>query len=506
MKNKILSVAFVVILIIIANSCNDYLDVNYDPSFPQSAESYSILPPVLGQMVRGDAWDARYAGKYVQNMVQNTKNYSFDLHGYIAGSDAAGEKWRSHYWSIGKNIDLMIEQSTAKEQWDYVGVAKAIRAWSWQSSTDVYGEMILTQAWEPNRFVFDYDTQDKIYAEVVRLSEEALKDLARTDGNVNTASLGRGDLVYKGDRTKWIKFVYANLARNVHHLSNKSTYNPDKVIEYVDKSFSSNADNFNVPHAGTNSGDGNFFGPLRNNMGGFRASNYFLNLLNGQIFNGVSDPRLPLMYSACPDGVYRGADPGLGDPNDKAGNTMRLPTLWGVDPGAFNASTTAGKYIFTNKADHPIITYFELQFIKAEAAFKKGDKALAYEAFKKGVEAHMDFVKVAAADKTSYMASAAVPQSAAALTLNDIMLQKYIALWVHGALETWVDMRRYDYSNTVYTGFILPNPLYIDNNGKLAYRFRPRYNSEYVWNLDALKKIGGDLPDFHTKKPWFLEK
>ena len=504
MKNKILTVAFVLTLIIFSNSCNDYLDINYDPSFPQTAESYSLLPPIMSQMVRGESFDVRYAGKYVQNFVQNTKNYSFDLHGYIAGSDAAGEKWRSHYWSIGKNADLIIEQATAKEQWDYVGVAKAIRAWSWQSSTDVYGEMILTQAWEPNRFVFDYDTQDKIYEEVVRLSEEALTDLARTDGNVNVASLGRGDLVYKGDRAKWIKFVYANLARNAHHISNKASYNPDKVIEYVDKAFASNADNFNVPHAGTNSNDGNFFGPLRNNMGPFRASNFFLSLLNGQVFNGVVDPRLPLMYSPAKDGVFRGATPGLGDTTDVATNPRRLPTLWGVDPAAFNASTTVGKYIFTNKADHPLITYFELQFIKAEAALKKGNKELAYEAFKKGVDAHMDFVKVAAADKASYMASAAIPQSASALTLSDVMLQKYIALWVHGALETWVDMRRHNYSSTVYTGFTLPNPLYNDNGGVPAYRFRPRYNSEYVWNLDALKKIGGDLPNFHTSKPWFL--
>lgn len=153
----------------------------------------------------------------------------------------------SHYWSIGKNIDLIIEQATAKEQWDYVGVAKAIRAWSWQSTTDVNGEMILTEAFKPNTYVFNYDTQDKIYEEVVRLSEDALKDLNRTDGNVSTLGLGRGDLVYKGDRTKWIKFVYANLARNAHHLSNKASYNPDKVIEYVDKSFASNADNFSVP-------------------------------------------------------------------------------------------------------------------------------------------------------------------------------------------------------------------------------------------------------------------
>ena len=505
MKNKIFSLLLVMGLIILSNSCNDYLDVNYDPSFPQTAESYSVLPPVLYQMVRGESFDDRYAGKYVQNFVHTTKNYVFDLHGYLAGSDAAGEKWRSHYWSIGKNVDLMIEQSTAKEQWDYVGVAKAIRAWSWQSSTDVYGEMILDQAWEPNRYVFDYDTQDKIYAEVVRLSEEAITDLSRTDGNVSEASLGRGDLVYKGDREKWIKFIYANLAHNALHLSKKSTFNADKVIEYVDKSFSSNADNFNVPHSGTNSGDANFFGPLRNNMGSFRASNFFVSLLNGEVFNGVIDPRISLMYTTAKDGVYRGATPGIGDTTNTASNPRRLPTLWGVDPDAYSSTTTVGKYIFTNNADHPIITYFELQFMKAEAAFLKGDKSMAYDAFKKGLIAHMEFTKVPQSDIDVYMASAAVPQSSGALTLSDIMMQKYIALWVHGALETWVDMRRYDYSSGIYKGFTLPNPLYVDNNGVPAYRFRPRYNSEYVWNLEALKKIGGDLPNFHTTKPWYLQ-
>jgi hypothetical protein len=398
----------------------------------------------------------------------------------------------------------MIERSTAKQEWDYVGVAKAIRAWSWQSSTDVYGDMILTEAFKPNTYVFNYDTQDKIYDEVIRLSLDAIKDLERSDGNVSTLGLSRGDLVYKGDRTKWIKFVYANLARNAHHLSNKSSYNPDKVIEYVDKAFASNADNFNVPHTGTSSSDGNFFGPIRDNLRTYRATNFFLNLLNGTTFNGVVDPRLPLMYTVAKDGVYRAVTPGLGDTTNAVSNPRRIPLLWGVDPSVTDATKIPGKYIFTDKADHPLITYFELQFIKAEAAFKKGNKDLAYTSFKKAVEAHLDYAKVAAADKTSYMASAAIPQSSSDLTLSDIMLQKYIALWVHGALETWVDMRRYDYSSTVYKGFTIPNPLYIDNGGKVVYRLRPRYNSEYVWNLDALKKIGADLPDFHTTKLWFL--
>ena len=168
--------------------------------------------------------------QYTQPWNWITANNVCDKQGYAATSDAPDEKWRQHNWAIGKNIDLIVDESTLQEKWDYVGVAKAIRAWSWQSSTDVYGEMILKQAWEPNRYVFDFDTQDLIYEEVKRLSDEALADLARTDGKSSEASLGRGDLVYKSKTAQWTKFVYANLARNAHNISNKSTYNHDKVI------------------------------------------------------------------------------------------------------------------------------------------------------------------------------------------------------------------------------------------------------------------------------------
>ncbi len=505
MKYKFILTGLLAAAMILPTSCDKYLDVNYDPSYPQVAEGFTILPPLFAQMVRGESFDSRYVGQYVQNWASTAKNNAFDQHGYAPGSDAAGEKWRQHYWAIGKNIDLIIEQATAKEQWDYVGVAKAIRAWSWQSSTDVYGEMILKEAWEPNRYIFDFDSQDLIYAEVERLCMEALSDLNRTDGGVNQASLGRGDLVYKGDREKWIKFVYAVLARNAHHLSNKAGYNPDKVIEYVDKSFASNADNFNVPHAGTSSSDGNFYGPTRNNLRSYRPTVYITNLLNGTILNGVVDPRLPLMLTASPDGVYRGVTPGAGDPTNVNNDPTRIPLVWGVSPSVTDAKQIPGKYIFTDKADHSIVTYAELQFMKAEAAFKKGNKTLAYDAFKKGVRAHMDFTKVATADQDTYMASAAVPQSEGALTLSDIMLQKYIALWVHGALETWVDLRRYHYDNQVYTGFTLPATFYVDNGGKPVYRLRPRYNSEYVWNRASLDRIGGNNADYHTYEPWFIK-
>ena len=508
MKIKIFISGFMIVLLLALSACKDYLDVNFDPSNPQVAEGFAILPPIFSQMARGEVFDTRYIGQYIQNWASTAVNNTADLQGYFPGSDAMGEKWRSHYWSIGKNIDLVVEQAKAKEQWDYVGAALAIRAWSWQTTTDYHGEMVLREAWEPNRYVFDYDSQEDIYKEVQRLCNEALEYLNRTDGNVSQASLGRGDIVYDGDRGKWIKFVYAVLALNAHHISNKASYDPNKVIEYCDKSLASNADNFAVPHVGTSSSDGNFLGPLRNNLRSYRQTTFIVNLLDGTTFDGVKDPRLPLMLSPSPDSIYRGVEPGKGDPTNTTANTntTRIPLLWGVSPTVTNAAQIPGKYIFTDKADHLILTYWQIQFMKAEAAFLKGDKSLAYDAFKKGIIAHMDFTKVAAADRDAYLASAAVAQTPDALTLSDIMLQKYIALWVHGALETWVDMRRYAYSSDVYTGFMLPATFYIDNGGKPAYRVRPRFNSEYVWNRASLEKIGGNNADYHTYPPWFVQK
>jgi hypothetical protein len=90
------------------------------------------------------------------------------------------------------------------------------------------------------------------------------------------------------------------------------------------------------------------------------------------------------------------------------------------------------------------------------------------------------------------------------------MLQKYISLWGWGFFETWVDMRRYHYldsdplgSGTVYLGFNIPSTLAGENLGKLVYRARPRFNSEYVWNRDELLRIGAFNVDYHTYEPWF---
>ena len=171
------------------------------------------------------------------------------------------------------------------------------------------------------------------------------------------------------------------------------------------------------------------------------------------------------------------------------------------------------------------MTYAQLQFIKAEAAYRANDKATALTAYRNGISAHIDFVnarntddaqtptQITAAEKSTFLAAPAiVPATAAGLTLTRIMSQKYIAQWMWAHTEIWMDMRRYHYTDIdpastvqVFPGFVPPVTLYGDNGGKVVQRLRPRYNSEYVWNRPGLDAIGGLALDYHTKPMWITE-
>jgi hypothetical protein len=517
-KNKEMKknyIVFATFAIILASGCKKYFDINTDPATPQNPQSSTLTPPLFGKMERGIQYDSRYLGGVIQYFGGNVN--VGETHGYLPVSDAGGEIWSTNYFGLGSNLNLIIDQSTAKQEWNFVGMAQALKAWSWQTTTDYHGEIILKEAFDLNRYIFDYDSQQDVYAEVVRLANVSIANFSRTDGTGTVGKMSSADLAYAGSNDKWIRFNYGVLARNANNLINKTIYDPKKVIEYVDKSLASNADNFIVPNAGSTSTNANYYGPLRNILGSYRQTKIIAGLLDGTYLAGktVVDPRRNSMITASPDGVFRGTAPATADAGTPAAKNQ-IPNQWGVLASA-NPGAGTGKYLFKDAAGFPIMTYAEMQFIKAEAAFRMGDKSLAYTAYINGISASIDFVSslgtaISSADKAVYLASASVKQNGAALTLKDIMLQKYLALYGYGFVETWCDLRKYNYSdgdsqgNNPYTGvFILPSVFYADNGGKPAQRFRPRYNSEYLWNTAALKVIGADQIDYHTKKVWFSQ-
>lgn len=507
----------------LAAGCSDYLDINTNPNAPQEVAPNLYLAPMLHWMVTSPQFDGRYVGRYTQNWyVALSPTPNFDRMGYDGGSDNGAQQWRDVYWSLGQNLVDMMTKAEAEQRWDLLGVGYVLKAWGWQVLTDMHGEIIIKQAIDQSRFTFDYDTQEFAYQEVQRLLGEAIKNLARTDGAVDPVYLARTDKLYAGDRAKWTKLAYGMLAINLNHYTNKGSYKPQEVIDAVNKSFASNADEALLTYTGADplNSDLNFWGPTRGNMNSYRPTTFALGLLNGTVFGGVVDPRLTRMLSPAPDGVYRGLDINVTGFGALTGN---------LQPNNFHnyvanaGARLPGRYIFDDKAKMPVVTYAELQFIKSEAAYKMGDKATALSAYTNGVSSHIDWVnarnldnnqlatQISATEKSAFLASPAIIPTAANLTLTHIMSQKYIALYGWGHNETWMDMRRYHYTDIdpasgrqVYPGYAPPLNLFGDNGGKVVQRMRPRYNSEYIWNVPALTAIGGTSPEYQTKPMWII--
>jgi hypothetical protein len=472
-------------------------------------------------------FDGRHIGHLTQewystSTAAGTPALSWGRMGYDPPpSDNGAQQWRDVYWTFGQNLVDMNAKATAEQRWDLLGVGLILKAWGWQVLTDSHGEIIIKEAFNQGaKFDFAYDTQEFAYQEVVRLLDSAIVLLNRTDGAVDALYLGRGDKIYNGDRTKWLKFAHGLKAMNLNHYSNKASYNPAAVIAEVDLALASNADDALLTYPNTNNDDINFLGRTRNNHTLYRQTQFIVNLMNGNQFGGVVDPRMSRMLSPAPDGVFRGLDinqTGFGaitvaaqQPN----NPMGYAGTGGIG--------LPGRYLFDDKAKNPIMTYAQLQFVKAEAAFRSGQTALARTAYQNAIGAHIDFVnarnldagqtptQITAAERATFLASTV--GNPATLTLSHIMSQKYIAQWAWGHNELFMDMRRYHWTDVdplagvqIFRGFTPPTNLYVDNGGALVQRIRPRYNSEYIWNSEALKPLGALEPNYHTVIMWIIQ-
>ena len=227
-----------------------------------------------------------------------------------------------------------------------------------------------------------------------------------------------------------------------------------------------------------------------------------------------------------------------------------------------------GRWLYHDAAPYILINSAEIKFCVAEAYFRMGQKAEALNWWKEAIADDMEFTasylkpgKAAASEKevtggdkitkalfdqaaAEYLAGPFVGQiTAENLTMSHIMMQKYVALYPWGSPEIWVDMRKnfydveysgeYPYVDNgwnktevqqkrdddptkVFKGYYLApanfegyRSKYNDTrtlNGSPCFRIRPRYNSEYMWNvpgLKALRPIPGTAVYYHCSIPWF---
>ncbi|HEU4903783.1 MAG TPA: SusD/RagB family nutrient-binding outer membrane lipoprotein, partial [Flavisolibacter sp.] len=391
---------------IVLSSCQKKLDEAYaNPNATTRVPVETLLPSLIGSMLGssaasgsayGIAGDALLIGRYIQYWgtfstttspvsyaASNQSNYDV-MAGTVGTSDNLGSVWAAHYFGMGANLNRMVEWASEEQKWDFVGAGWALRAWSLLEATNEYGEMPLREAFNASQQVFKYDVQPEIYDSVRTICFRSLSYFNRTDGNMGQKFADADAYFNKGDIGRWKKFVYGILARSYAYISNKQTYSADSVIKYTDLSMTSNADNATLKFAATGiSGTSNYFGPFRGNAGTIRQSAFIADLLSGSnpdIFTGVTDPRAPYLLRENPNGTYKGIIPWKGSTGVSAGD---LPSNFWGNPYISTTSSTpdSSRYIFRDNAEFPVMTASEMQFLKAEAAYRKNDRTTALAAY-----------------------------------------------------------------------------------------------------------------------------
>ena len=613
-KKISISVLLAASLLLLNTSCEDWLDVNQNVDAPAYVEGYLYLAGIE-QQYQGLYWDIRAAGPLTQMMGTTTYTY-YAEHYTTVGNDNGAEQWRMVYWNQGMNLENMINQSVANEEWTLAGIGYAIKAFSWDQMTKYHGELILKDAFVPGLLSHRYDYQDTIYTAVRNWAYKAIEYLEMPDNNDYGTKISANDYIYGGKKDLWIKFAYGVIVRNLTSLTNKtdfSTAYAQELITAAGKSFTSNADNATLTIGGggstaANSNYNNFWGTSRANL----SRSYFQHEYAVQVFTGTVpkyDPTTGNKIASVPTNTYYPYQPadkqiicdtnvmatGHYDPRVavKLGTTSD-PTYDNMDVinsikrnkyygGAFSSTTGpigtapsfygrnatgsttldgSGRWLYRDDAPYILMTSAELKLCLAEAYWKLGMKAEAFEAFKSAVKDDLEFsanyikpgtkgqtaggdkitkpVFVAAANE--YLAGPYVEGLPLAdFSLSHIMMQKWVALYPWGALEAWVDERKYHYDidytgeypktddgynlsavtqkwdtdpDKVYKGFYLA-PAQVQhrkitynvyNQGSPCYRVRPRYNSEYMWNkpsLEGLKPISGTADNYQCSIPWF---
>ena len=554
MKNNILKNSFFFAFIFITglSSCKKKIDDAYlNPNAPVIVPIETILPGVIGGFTAfnsaagtnyGLQIDDVLLGRYIQYWGSTTAGENYGSMGGTIGSDNTGGIWATAYYGHGQNVNRIIQWGTEQQKWDFVGVGYAVRAWDWLELTNQYGDAILKQAFDVSLAQFKYDTQPEFYDSCRAICFKALENLNRTDGNVNPTNLAASDAYLNGgDLNKWKKFVYGILARSYIDLSSKDIFvsksYADSAVKYATLSISNNNENILATFSGINSSNGfnSYFGPTRSNIGTLRQGGYIANLMSGAntgAFTGVNDPRTWYLLSENAAGTFKGVAPWLGVTEYLSGSTATAnypKNFWrNSKVTATDGTDDSAKYVFGNRGPWPLMTASEMQFVLAEAAYRKGDKSTALAAYKNAISLNFDMLTttfsfkipsarvITPAKKNAYLSNPTiVPTTAAGLTLTHIMLQKYIALYGWGTHQTWTDMRKYHYididpatGNKVYADFTPPptgpiNYLITTNLGKYVYRCRPRFNSEYLYNIPELTRLGALNTNYNTYECWF---
>lgn len=382
-----------------------------------------------------------------------------------------GGTWSSVY-NVLADTDALIEKAEQENSPYYAGIARVIQAYNLGVATDLWGAIPNEEALQgSDNLTPAYDEQEAVYASIQSLLDAALDDL---NAESSTFTPGSDDFIHGGDLALWRKTAWALKARYLNHQSKKSSYDPTAVLNAVDNALTSNADDAQMDYAGDDDLNPWHLVYLNQEGGilGGHLSEQLVKEMDGTLY-GVFDPRLEVAITDSAN-IEGDVPPGYAGSRNGQGAG-----------DAYNHIEASGFYASEN-APIQWMTYAEVKFIEAEAAFRANQPARAYTAYLEGIRAHMDKVGVPADQRDDYLNDPAVAVGQNNLTLDLIFKEKNVALFLDP--EAWVDHRRHDYN---YPDFEQP----VDQNSLFDGNPNTDHIRRALYPLSELERNRSNVPD-----------
>lgn len=425
MRQHLARLALLAGLIVAVGACDSGLtDINNNPNAPTDVPVDFLLAQSIQVGVQqsfGAGQMMQHTSIWPQHFVQI--QYPDEETGYVR-PERMEIYWTIYYAGALKEVQTVIDKGVEQAEPNIEAVGTIWQSWLFHIVTDLWGDIPYSEALNgEENSTPAYDTQEFIYTDL--LSELTAATGMFTAGG---GSFGTGDLLYGNDFDAWTKFANSLRMRLAMRLSeaDEPAAAAAFLAAYNAGGFESNDDNVVLEYPGSPHEN-----PLYENWLGRDDNGISATMVD--TLASLNDPRLELYAEpAAEDGAYRGHQNGRDDlpEGQSLAFFSRINDFWRAD----GASTPA-----------MVMTYAEVLFLQAEAAERNwitGDAAALYEA---GIEASMELYAPyghapTAGEIAAYLAQPEV-QYDPARGLEQIALQKWIALWMNGS-EAWAEWRR----------------------------------------------------------------
>lgn len=476
-----------------AAACNNdkLTSVNNNPNNPTDAPTPAIFTNAVQSAVSswlGAGYDLRDISLLIQHFAENQYVANDQYKGVNANSQ--NNLFAGVYQNSLEDFQVVVRKGQAANDPSAWAPASIMQQWEYGYLTDTWGDVPYSQALAADSAVPivkpAYDTQQSIYTGMMAKLQAAAVAL----NGVSASTLGGADPIYGGSNAKWQKFANSLHARDAMRIVNadpaKASAELQAAFTAPGGTFTSNADMAKLVWPG----DGVFNNPWAVNFASRDDDRMSKTLID--TLNHYNDPRVSIYaMPAEGSGLYAGQPNGLSNAqavaySDAASRPGAIFYPGPVPYGKVGSYGGSG-----NKYPSYLMTYAEVEFIKAEAA-ERGlgglTAATAAQHYYNGITASMQQWGVTDATAiANYIAQAKVQYTPGTAGLKQIALQKWIALYSDGG-QAWAEWRR----TCTPTLAVAQNPLFPYIPRRIKYPTTER-SSNNAHVEEAVARMGADL-------------